>query len=499
MFLLIFFYALMGNILFGTVKHGEAVGRQANFKTAPNGIITLFRIVTGEDWNKIMHDCMVSPPFCTIDEGDNYWETDCGSFGFSLAYFCSFYVIITYIVLNLLVAIIMENFSLFYSNEEDALLSYADIRNFQNTWNMVDILQRGMIPVKKVKFLIRLLKGRLEVDPEKDRLLFKHMVHEMERVHNGEDVTFHDVLNMLSYRSVDIRKSLQLEELMAREELEYQIEEEVAKETIRQWLDKCLRRIKQQKQQQSLINSLRATNEPMVSSIMNPGERFVGDGSPGTGSPVTGSFLRGVAEEEGDGKDQVGGPSTSAAAGVAAIAAAGRLVKKKLTGRADSLLQMMSSGSTGPPVPMGPVAAKKFLTQTNSLGGRSPSAETASPFTAPPNKAKSWLQKGSGGTRTELLPNVIERSEDPSPGDGSQESENTASEPSGSWVTIGAASKATSAPRVTALVDDVKEWWPLDADASGNNHTSAPVNFSLTSLTSSRADLRESDDEELLL
>lgn len=36
----------------------------------------------------------------------------------------------------------MENFSLFYSNEEDALLSYADIRNFQNTWNMVDIQQR---------------------------------------------------------------------------------------------------------------------------------------------------------------------------------------------------------------------------------------------------------------------------------------------------------------------------------------------------------------------
>ena len=36
-------------------------------------------------------------------------------------------------------AIIMENFSLFYSNEEDALLSYNDIRQFQNTWNLVDI------------------------------------------------------------------------------------------------------------------------------------------------------------------------------------------------------------------------------------------------------------------------------------------------------------------------------------------------------------------------
>ena len=49
---------------------------------------------------------------------------------------------------------------------------------------------------------------------------------------------------MLAYRSVDIRKSLQLEELLAREELEYTIEEEVAKQTIRNWLDKCLKKIR---------------------------------------------------------------------------------------------------------------------------------------------------------------------------------------------------------------------------------------------------------------
>ena len=50
--------------------------------------------------------------------------------------------------------------------------------------------------------------------------------------------------SMLAYRSVDIRKSLQLEELLAREELEYTIEEEVAKQTIRNWLDKCLKRMR---------------------------------------------------------------------------------------------------------------------------------------------------------------------------------------------------------------------------------------------------------------
>lgn len=93
-----------------------------------------------------------------------------------------------------LAAIIMENFSLFYSSEEDALLSYADIRNFQYVWNMVDQEQKRTIPVERVKFLLRLLKGRLEVDPEKDRILFKHMCYEMERLHNGEEVSFHDVL-----------------------------------------------------------------------------------------------------------------------------------------------------------------------------------------------------------------------------------------------------------------------------------------------------------------
>lgn len=100
----------------------------------------------------------------------------------------NFYIIFSY------QAIIMENFSLFYSNEEDALLSYADIRNFQNTWNIVDIHQRGVIPVRRVKFILRLLKGRLECDPQKDRLLFKYMCYELDKLHNGEDVTFHDVI-----------------------------------------------------------------------------------------------------------------------------------------------------------------------------------------------------------------------------------------------------------------------------------------------------------------
>lgn len=55
-----------------------------------------------------------------------------------------------------------------------------------------------MIPTSRVKFLLRLLRGRLEVDLDKDKLLFKHMCYEMERLHSGGDVTFHDVLRWRS-------------------------------------------------------------------------------------------------------------------------------------------------------------------------------------------------------------------------------------------------------------------------------------------------------------
>ena len=86
------------------------------------------------------------------------------------------------------------------------------------------------------------------------------MCYEIERLNNGGDVSFHDVLNMLSYRSVDIRKSLKLEELIAREELEYQIEEEVAKQTIRNWLDKCLRRMRE-RGKSTLVKTLNKQND----------------------------------------------------------------------------------------------------------------------------------------------------------------------------------------------------------------------------------------------
>lgn len=71
---------------------------------------------------------------------------------------------------------------------------YYDNINEQNKLSHYYFVFQGVIPVRRVKFLLRLLKGRLEVDLEKERLVFKHMCYEMERLHGGMDVSFHDVI-----------------------------------------------------------------------------------------------------------------------------------------------------------------------------------------------------------------------------------------------------------------------------------------------------------------
>ena len=46
--------------LFGAIKYGAYLDRHANFSNVGIGLLTLFRMITGESWNGIMQDCMVS-------------------------------------------------------------------------------------------------------------------------------------------------------------------------------------------------------------------------------------------------------------------------------------------------------------------------------------------------------------------------------------------------------------------------------------------------------
>ena len=233
-------YALVGVIMFGSVRFGLHLNRHASFRTSFSAMLLLFRITTGEDWNLLMHDCMVKPPKCSLNENDNFWETDCGNEFFAQLFFFSYYIIITYIFLNLFIAVVIENFSLFSSADEDMLMSDTDLKAFQEVWNIIDRDCAGKLTPKRAKLALGLSIAKLKFSVTTDRFLYKRMCAEIDRVCGGKDVSYHDLLLVLAYNDprVKLSRNLQLEERLAREDQIRAITEEVAAQTIGLW---CLR------------------------------------------------------------------------------------------------------------------------------------------------------------------------------------------------------------------------------------------------------------------
>ena len=60
LFLFFFIYAVVGMNLFGSIKYGSYLSDKVNFSHVGLGLLTLFRMITGESWDGIMQDCFVS-------------------------------------------------------------------------------------------------------------------------------------------------------------------------------------------------------------------------------------------------------------------------------------------------------------------------------------------------------------------------------------------------------------------------------------------------------
>lgn len=123
-------YAVLGVNLFAKVRPGKILSNHTNFHNFGAAMLLLIRACTGESWNDIMHDCSVRTN-CD-PAADCAMGTCCGSAGAPL-YFGSFFVLAAYITLNLLVAVIVDNFggSKVSSNRT---VTEEDIQRFRDAW-----------------------------------------------------------------------------------------------------------------------------------------------------------------------------------------------------------------------------------------------------------------------------------------------------------------------------------------------------------------------------
>lgn len=137
-FVLFLVFAIAMTQTFGLTRFNANGKDNINFRSVPNALILLFRMSTGEGWNQIMIDyATVVPPLCT--EGDNFLDSDCGSFAWACALFIAWNILSMYIFVNMFISLIFESFSYVYQRHSGlAQVTRSELRRFKQAWAEYD-------------------------------------------------------------------------------------------------------------------------------------------------------------------------------------------------------------------------------------------------------------------------------------------------------------------------------------------------------------------------
>ncbi|KAE8291302.1 Sodium channel protein type 2 subunit alpha [Larimichthys crocea] len=140
LFLVMFIYAIFGMANFAYVKKQDGVDDMFNFETFGNSMICLFQISTSAGWDNLLSPIMSSSPEeCDINFVNTGTNTrgNCGSPSVGIAFFVSYIIISFLIVVNMYIAIILENFSV-ATEESTEPLSEDDFEMFYEVWEKFD-------------------------------------------------------------------------------------------------------------------------------------------------------------------------------------------------------------------------------------------------------------------------------------------------------------------------------------------------------------------------
>lgn len=113
LFLVIFIYAIFGMNFFMYVKYDAGINELFNFETIYRSMITLFPLCTSAGWNGVLKALTNEYPNCdpnkptlsTISKGD------CGNNFVGIIFLVSYLIISFLVVVNMYIAVILENFS----------------------------------------------------------------------------------------------------------------------------------------------------------------------------------------------------------------------------------------------------------------------------------------------------------------------------------------------------------------------------------------------------
>uniref|UniRef100_A0A8C1P0K1 Voltage-dependent L-type calcium channel subunit alpha n=1 Tax=Cyprinus carpio TaxID=7962 RepID=A0A8C1P0K1_CYPCA len=158
--MIFFIYAVIGMQTFGKIAMADhtQINRNNNFQSFPQAVLLLFRCATGEAWQEIM---LASLPGKRCDPESDYEpgeEFTCGS-NFAIVYFISFFMLCAFLIINLFVAVIMDNFD--YLTRDWSILGPHHLDEFKRIWSEYDPEAKGRIKHLDVVALLRTIQPPL--------------------------------------------------------------------------------------------------------------------------------------------------------------------------------------------------------------------------------------------------------------------------------------------------------------------------------------------------
>uniref|UniRef100_A0A8C2SKD9 Voltage-dependent N-type calcium channel subunit alpha n=1 Tax=Capra hircus TaxID=9925 RepID=A0A8C2SKD9_CAPHI len=171
--MLFFIYAIIGMQVFGNIALDDdtSINRHNNFRTFLQALMLLFRSATGEAWHEIMLSCLSSR---ACDELAN--ATECGS-DFAYFYFVSFIFLCSFLMLNLFVAVIMDNFE--YLTRDSSILGPHHLDEFIRVWAEYDPAACGRISYNDMFEMLKHMSPPLGLGKKcPARVAYKRLVRE---------------------------------------------------------------------------------------------------------------------------------------------------------------------------------------------------------------------------------------------------------------------------------------------------------------------------------
>uniref|UniRef100_A0A8C1FTK8 Sodium channel protein n=1 Tax=Cyprinus carpio carpio TaxID=630221 RepID=A0A8C1FTK8_CYPCA len=141
LFLIMFIFSIFGMSNFAYVKKQAGIDDIFNFETFGGSIICLFEITTSAGWDGLLLPILNSgPPDCDpdIENPGTDVRGNCGNPGMGIMFFCSYIIMSFLVVVNMYIAIILENFNVAQEESGDPLCE-DDFTMFDETWEKFDV------------------------------------------------------------------------------------------------------------------------------------------------------------------------------------------------------------------------------------------------------------------------------------------------------------------------------------------------------------------------